>query len=226
MTEPLQAEPLQIVHVNVDLIDPNPWNPNQQSETVARATRESLERYGFVEPVLLRPHPDIPGRFQIVNGEHRWGQAGGLGYEQIPAVIKDLTDDEAKKLTIVLNETTGDADVVLLGQLLAGIAHLDDFKIALPYTDAELDHLLAIGAADDWDQYGRGGGSGADPPPVDPVEHEIVLAMTSGQHDLFRGWLRILEKEFGTADVTEIVFEAVRRAALDVNQGAPRIEGL
>lgn len=214
MTETTAAA-LEIVQVPVDLIDRNPWNPNVQSETVKRATGESLTRYGFVEPVLLRPHPNDPGRFQIVNGEHRHAQAAELGYSTIPAVVRDLSDDDAKKLTIILNETTGDADVVLLGQLLAELQLLDDFKIGLPYTDMELEHLLQV-ADTDWSRFG----DPPDPPAHDPLlEREVVLSFTDDQYDSFRGWIVILEKEYGTGGVSDLVFEAVRRAAISANQG-------
>ncbi len=201
-------------------IHANPWNPNVQSDVVARATRESLQRFGFVEPVLLRPHPEITGEWEIINGEHRWTEAQALGYTDIPTVIEDLTDDEAKKLTVVLNETTGDADVVLLGQLLSELQNLDDFKLALPYTDAELTHLLSIGA-EDWDRFGNADDD-PEPPPPDVVEHEIVLSFTdSNRHDQFRTWIGIIEREWGTSGVTDAVYEAVRRAALEANQDAP-----
>lgn len=206
---------LEVTQVPVGLIDPNPWNPNVQSEVVRRATRESLERFGFVEPVLLRPKGD---RFEIVNGEHRCTEAQALGLVTIPAVVRDLSDDDAKKLTVVLNETTGEADVVLLGRLLADLSSLDDFQVGLPYTEAELNHLLSIGAAD-WDKFDAPLGD-PEPLPASPVEHEVVLQMSDEEGEQFRLWTGVLAKEWQiSGGVTAIVWEAVRRAALAASQG-------
>lgn len=197
---------LEIVPVRVDLIDPNPWNPNVQTDVIARATRESLEHFGFVEPVLLRPKDD--GRFEIVNGEHRWKEAQGLGIEEIPAVVRDLADDAAKKLTVILNETTGDPDIVLLGRLLAELQEDEDFRIALPYTETELAHLLSLGA-DDWDAFADGDPD-PDPLPDDgPEMKDVTLTLTLQEYDQFRGFVMILEKELGTRGTGATVLKVV-----------------
>lgn len=213
------AEKLQLVIVQIacDLIDPNPWNPNRMNEVVEQAERESIERFGFVDPVTVRNHPEAEGRYQIIDGEHRWRIASEAGYTEIPAVILDVTDDEAKKLTIVLNETRGEADVVLLGQLLSDLKDLDDFGTALPFSRGELDHLLSIGA-EDWDNFGRDD-TADPPPPLDVVE--VVLYIKTKQHKAFLGWIEILRKEWELpdAEVTDLVVEAVKRAAVAANQG-------
>lgn len=208
------AEQLEVTYVPVDCIDPNPWNPNVQSDVVARATRESLERYGFVDTVLLRPHPSKPGRFEIINGEHRWKESQALGIETLPAVVRPLSDDDAKKLTVVLNETHGDPDQLLLAQLLEELSTSmeDDFRVALPYSDKEIDKLLALANPDETPPRDP------DPPPADPTEHELVLTFSPGRYDEVRGWLTMLTREYGISDVTGTVYEALRREALRANQ--------
>lgn len=214
---------LEIVRLPTAKIHPNPWNPNRQSEVVARAERESIEHFGFIDPVTVRPHPTVEGEYEVIDGEHRWRTAMDLGYEEIPAVILELTDAEARRLTIVLNETRGDADVVLLGMLLTELQAMTDedgFAIALPYTSNELDHLLSIGA-EDWDQF-RQQIDGATLPP-DSTLREVTLTMEADVYDRFTRWLQMLAKEWELPDAgaTELVVEAVRRSALAVNQGEP-----
>lgn len=209
------VEPLTITDIPIDKIVPNAWNPNRQSDTVARAHKESIERFGFLEPVLVRPHPDQHGMYEIVNGEHRWNQMRAAGAFEIPAIVRELSDDDVKKLTIVLNETTGDPDQLLLAELLSDLSRLDDFKVALPYTDRELEKLLAFGAPEP---------PATDPPPPDdddPVEHEIKLTYSPGRHGDVKGWLKILRKTYGINDVSDCVYEALRRSALQANQGDP-----
>lgn len=145
------------IDVNPALIDPNPWNPNKQTPRVQEATRESIGRFGFIDPVTVRAHPDIEGRWQIIDGEHRWRAAVDLGLKKIAATVLDVSDSEAKKLTIVLNETRGEADTMDLAMLLAEIK-VDDPNLleALPYTQEQLDNLVGLADLDDWNDLGDG----------------------------------------------------------------------
>jgi len=85
-------------------IAPNPMNPRQDftgekfNELVA-----SIEMKGVIVPILLRPMPDKRKKqeFEIVFGERRWRAAlavaeknGGTKKATIPAIVKDMTDDE------------------------------------------------------------------------------------------------------------------------------------
>lgn len=219
MTE-ITSPALEIVDLPVGEIDPNPWNPNKQSEKVARAERESIQRFGFIDPVTVRPHPEQEGRWQIIDGEHRWREASSLGHTTIPAVVLPLGEAEARKLTVVLNETRGEADVVLLGALLADLKRLDEdsFADALPYTDGELEHLLSLGD-EDWDRFTQ--------TPVeetnDEVEspgHEVVLSLTEQQYEEFTAHVNILRRELRLESVPDAVLAAVRQQALVANQSS------
>ena len=131
--------------VAVEHLHPNPWNPNRMAARTFEAERESIAKFGFIDPVTARPHPDLTGQYQIIDGEHRWRAATELGYQTVPVVVLELGDPEAKKLTVVLNETRGSANTVDLAVLLADVGKHDANLIeALPYDDAQLANLLAI----------------------------------------------------------------------------------
>ena len=131
--------------VAVEHLHPNPWNPNRMTARTFEAERESIGKFGFIDPVTARPHPDLTGQYQIIDGEHRWRAATELGFEAVPVVVLELGDPEAKKLTVVLNETRGSANTVDLAVLLADVGEHDANLIeALPYDEAQLTNLLAI----------------------------------------------------------------------------------
>lgn len=222
MSEHVSAARVAAVYVAVSSLHPNPWNPNQQSEVVRRAERESIEAYGFVDPITVREHPTIVDAYEIIDGEHRWQAAQELGYTEVPVVVLVLDDTAARKLTVILNETRGDADAVLLGQLLSELKDMSDpdvFALGLPYTGSELDHLLAIGGGD-WDQYRV---SPLADPVFDPLPtlRELTLTMDTDTFDQFNRWVEMLGKEWELPDagVTALVVEAVKRQALSANQG-------
>ncbi len=136
----------------IDAVQPNPWNPNRQSDRAYEAEKESIQAFGFLDPITVRQLPE--GGYQIVDGEHRWKAMKELGASEISANVVELTDDQAKKLTIILNETRGQADRVDLAKLLAELQPVlgDDLITGLPYSGDELDELLKL-ADVNWDDF-------------------------------------------------------------------------
>jgi len=124
----------------------NPWNPNKMTDRTFEAERESIAKFGFIDPITVRQHPELKDQYQIIDGEHRSRAALELGMTDVPiAIIHDLSDGEAKKLTIILNETRGSANTLELAVLLSDIAETDTNLIeALPYDETQLSNLLEI----------------------------------------------------------------------------------
>ena len=97
-------------NVAIGLIVKNPWNPNQMDKKTLKAEKESIQKYGVVAPIIVR---EIDDDFQIIDGEHRYIVCKELRHETIPCVIVDgLKEKDAKKLTIILNETKGSNDKI------------------------------------------------------------------------------------------------------------------
>ena len=157
--------PFESAVVEVERLHPNPWNPNRMNDRTLEAERESIRTFGFIDPVTVRPHPEIEGDFQIIDGEHRAKVAPECGFPSVPIAILDLGETAARKLTIILNETRGEADTVLLGSLLREIEKEegDGLGNALAFSSGELEHLLSIGDDDGWaTNLGEGGLDGED----------------------------------------------------------------
>ena len=138
--------------IDIKLIIKNPWNPNQMDKKTLKAEKESIEKYGVVAPIIVRP---LKNKYQIIDGEHRYRVCNDLGYKKIPSVIIDgLEDKDAKKLTIILNETKGQHDKIELGKLLGELEtdFGDNLKIGLPFTNDDLKDLIEFGNVE-WDKY-------------------------------------------------------------------------
>ncbi len=122
----------------------NPWNPNRMSPDTLAAETASIVEYGFVDPITVRKHPKRKGKWQIIDGEHRWIAAKNAGLKTVPIVVVELSDASAKKLTLVMNETRGEADRVQLGKVLAELkAEGVDFS-ALDFSPQEITDLISI----------------------------------------------------------------------------------
>ena len=159
------------VEIPREKLHPNPWNPNHMKPRQQDAVAESVQTYGQVLELLVRPHPDIPGEYQVIDGEHRLNILPAVAYCN---VIHGLPDADAKKLTIVMNETRGSADKVELAQLLADLnSEMDNLVNALPYSQAELDELIEL-AKVDWDQFDQEFSPDTDETDPDPTESDVV----------------------------------------------------
>ena len=146
------ADPvLQVVDVECALLDPNPWNPNRMSARQRAKLVAYLREQGLVSPLVVRPSPMAPGRWQILNGEHRWGVWWrDLGRPVIPCSVVHVDDRQARIITINLNELSGEPVPHLLAGLLEELAREApprDLAGVLPYDEAELMDRIAVGRA-------------------------------------------------------------------------------
>lgn len=108
---------------------------------------DSIRESGQQVPVLLRPHPDKPGRFQTAYGHRRVKAAGRLGIE-VKAVVRSLSDDE-----LVLAQGKENAERRNLSFIERGVFAKNlvdrgfDRKVigdALAVQKSELSRLLAV----------------------------------------------------------------------------------
>ena len=97
--EPEGGRPREIP---LDQIEPNPFqtrshvNEEQLAELAA-----SIAANGVVQPVLVRPLAS--GRFQLIAGERRWRASQRAGKATIPAILRQVSDEQAMEITIVEN---------------------------------------------------------------------------------------------------------------------------
>ncbi|MGQ0736358.1 MAG: ParB/RepB/Spo0J family partition protein [Acidobacteriota bacterium] len=104
----LSAQPAAL-DVDVDLLEPNDYQPRttldlSRLEELAR----SIQVNGIIQPIVaerLHTPPGSPTRYRIIAGERRWRAAKRAGLHQVPIVVKEIADDEAKhRLELALVE--------------------------------------------------------------------------------------------------------------------------
>jgi DNA modification methylase len=87
-----------------DLI-PAPYNPRQSTAKQEKHLKESLEKFGLVEPIIFNKQTGY-----IVGGHFRVRELKKLGIKEIECVIVDLNEADEKELNIRLNANTGEWD--------------------------------------------------------------------------------------------------------------------
>jgi len=127
------------------MLRPNPWNPNVMSPEMMEKERASIREFGFVDPITVREEGGLDGGWwQIIDGEQRYTAGLAEGMEEFPVIPLDVTEDEAKELTIILNDTRGQFQENRLSSLVQDLAERREqvrMEALLPYTKERLDQL-------------------------------------------------------------------------------------
>lgn len=71
---------------------------------------KSISEHGVLQPILVRPLSD--GTYQIVAGERRWRASRMAGLTEIPAVVRDMTPEQAMSFALIENLQREDLDPV------------------------------------------------------------------------------------------------------------------
>lgn len=83
-------------------IEPNKDQPRKIfDDALLSELAASISKNGVLQPIVVRPLSS--GTYQIIAGERRWRAARMAGLTEIPAVIKELSDEEALEITMVEN---------------------------------------------------------------------------------------------------------------------------
>lgn len=64
---------------------------------------DSIKAQGVVQPIIVRPLPATPGRYELVAGERRWRAAQLAELYEIPAIIRDISDKETMAVGLIEN---------------------------------------------------------------------------------------------------------------------------
>jgi ParB family chromosome partitioning protein len=88
--------------IPVDMIDRNPFQTRTHvNEEELQELAASIVANGVVQPILVRPQAN--GRFQLIAGERRWRASQLANKTTIPAILRQVSDEQALEITIVEN---------------------------------------------------------------------------------------------------------------------------
>lgn len=137
----------KVVMAPLSRVTPNGWNPNRMTEFLMKSTREGMRKKGWLAAyALLVWGTDRAGKRRdvIIDGEHRWRIARELGIQQGPMVFLDgLTEQQAKELTIELDNKRGRFDEVALRDLVGSLDQRDGLAFDLGFDDDSWKKLIA-----------------------------------------------------------------------------------
>jgi ParB family chromosome partitioning protein len=92
--------------VDLDEVVPNGNQPRLGPKEDEELQRQIEANEGLFESLLVEPHPELPGKFRIIDGDRRWTNSrllverGREQYRQIPVEVTDRTLTEEERLRV------------------------------------------------------------------------------------------------------------------------------
>ena len=106
---------IKIEHVSIDTLKPAEYNPRRWDKEAENQLKESIARFGIVDPLLVNSAPERKG--VVIGGHFRLSVLKEMGYTEIPVVHISIPDiEKEKELNIRLNRNTGEFDWELLAK--------------------------------------------------------------------------------------------------------------
>jgi ParB family chromosome partitioning protein len=141
----------------IDLYDilPNPDQPRLGPKEDDELQRQIEANEGLFEPLLVEPHPELPGKFLIIDGDRRWTNSrilveqGREQYRQVPVEVTDrtLSEDERLRVWIYIHRQRKEWDAKekeMVAYRLVDLVGRASAANILGITVRELDKLVEI----------------------------------------------------------------------------------
>lgn len=91
----------EVIEIPLTEIRSNPYQPRKEFDEVALSEiAESIKEHGVIQPIIVKK--SIKG-YEIIAGERRTRASKMAGRETIPAIVRDLTDQEMMEIALIEN---------------------------------------------------------------------------------------------------------------------------
>lgn len=110
----------EIKKIAIDSIIPNRFQPRTvfDDEKIEELSR-TIHTHGIIQPIVVR---QMDGHYEIIAGERRWRAMKKLGWDEVPAIIKNYTDTETASVALIENlqreELSPIEEAIAYGKLL------------------------------------------------------------------------------------------------------------
>ena len=112
-----QFDAEELIKIPIKFLTPGRYQPRRKLDP-ARIDElaKSIEQHGVMQPLVLRKIDE--DLFEIVAGERRWRACQQIGLDKVPALLKDLTDEQTLAMSLIENIQREDLNVVEEGRAL------------------------------------------------------------------------------------------------------------
>lgn len=206
----------KILTVDIDLVHPNPYNPNVVEDGVFEQLKKNILREGLIGAIIVRGDKEKSSEYIIIDGEHRWRAAKDVGYKEIPIIVLDRKLPDAMIATINLNKLRGELDTLKLAEVIHELNKTystEELEDKLGYTSDELtgmEELLQFDFEDVEEKPIKLGSSS-------PSEYTFEVVLSSAQYKTIESALATAKKSDNAEAITVICLEYLKRHGKEGN---------
>ena len=90
--------------IPIEQIRPGRYQPRRHFDPEAISSlAASIREKGILQPLLVRPLPNLPNTYELIAGERRWRAAQQAQLHDVPVLIRDLSDRETLEIALIEN---------------------------------------------------------------------------------------------------------------------------
>lgn len=164
----------------IEQLQRSPYQPRQDMDPEAlQELSDSIKTQGIIQPIIVRPAEN--NRYEIIAGERRWRASQLAGLDEVPALIRELSDEDTMAMALIENiqredlnpmeeargiqrlisefSLTHEQIAAAIGKPRATISNLlrlhslqDDVKLMLEHGDVDMGHAKVLLALDGVEQ--------------------------------------------------------------------------
>lgn len=125
---------IETVYVPIELLTTPDWNPRKHDALAEEKLKESIKRFGLVDPIIANSAPKRKNI--VIGGNFRLSVAKSLGFTQVPVVYVNIPNlEKEKELNVRLNRNVGEWNWDLLKEFNM------DMLIEVGFDEGDLSHI-------------------------------------------------------------------------------------
>ena len=182
----------------LELLVPNPDNPNRISRTYAKKLRHNIEELGLYETLTVRPDPHLEGKYEVLDGHARLKVLAEIGSPNAKCDVWEVTDSQAQLFLAVLNKLKGSDVPELRMNLLFSLLQTwskEELAGLIPETASYLAKLEKLPEELE--------GKEAEAPSEKTDIVVVDFYLTSSQHEVLSTALRRIAEEYDLPDSSQ-----------------------
>lgn len=114
----------QVQDIPVSAVIPNQFQPRSVfNKEKLEELAQTISTHGIIQPIVLRPLGD---KYEIIAGERRWRAVSLLGWETVPAIVKDYDDAQTAAVALIENLQREELTVIEEAMAYAKLMEIHD----------------------------------------------------------------------------------------------------
>jgi len=179
---------MKIEKIPLSKLRAHPANANVMKGEYLKKLRRHIEKQGYYEPLVVRPHPSKENCYELLNGHHRKRVLEQLQRRYADCVVWQVNDEQALLLLATLNRLGGQDDPYKRAELLEKLSQRfekNDLLMQLPEKRQQLEKVLAC----------RKPPETLDPQGLPELPQTMMFFVSGEQRDTIEASLRRLRKQ-------------------------------